>query len=253
MKHESPLPLLKSKSSWLAAPLLWLAGVAALLLVWAMTTPEWIQAHFDNDGASPVEIATVGLFFFQIGFLWLVPPMRPGWQRPLWLADFSLLTFFAICRELDWHKLLVAPSVLPGTTRGTPFKLKFLLNANNPLADRIIVAACFVVVFALCLGTLFYFLRRLVKGLFKFHPVCWSVGFFGGTIILIQIFDRANAVLRKDFGIRLTESQHALTTVLEEGQELLLPLFIVLAILQAHFIYADPPTDDVPLARFKEL
>ena len=253
MKPETSLPFLKSKASWLAAPLFWLAGVAVLLLVWAVATPGWIQLHFNNNGASPVEVATVGFFFFQIGFLWLVPPMRPGRLRPLWLADFSLLSFFAICRELDWHKLLVMPSRLPGATHGTPFKLRFLLNANNPLSDRIMVALCFVLVFSLCLGTLFYFFRRLVKGLFKFHPVCWSIGFLGGTAILIQFFDRANSVLRKGFGIHLSESQYALATIMEEGQELFLPIFVVLAVLQAHFIYVNRQTDDAPLARFKDL
>jgi len=245
--------LLKSKASWLTAPLLWLAGVTALVLVWALATPEWIEVHFDNDGASPVEVATIGLFFFQMGFFWLLPPIRASRQRPLWLADFSLLTFFAICRELDWHKLLVTASGLPGATRGTPFKLRFLTNPNNPLADRLIVAACFALVIALCAGTLLYFLRRLLVGLFKFHPVCWSMGFFGGTVILIQIVDRLPAVLRNDFGVRISDSLHALTTTLEEGQELLLPIFVILAVIQAHFIYANDASDGVPLARFKEL
>lgn len=247
------MDFLKSKHAWLAAPLLWLAGVSALVLVWALATPEWIQAHFDHDGASPVEVATIGLFFFQMGFFWLVPPMRASRLRPLWLADFSLLTFFAICRELDWHKLLISASNLPGATRGTPFKMKFLTNANNPLADRLIVAACFAVVILLCAGTLLYFLRRLLTGLFKLHPVCWSMGFFGGTIILIQITDRLPAVLRKDLGIRISESLHALMTALEEGQELLLPLFVVIAVLQAHFIYNNERTDSAPLDRFRGL
>lgn len=247
------MDFLKSKHAWLAAPLLWLAGVSALVLVWALATPEWIQTHFDHDGASPVEVATVGLFFFQMGFFWLVPPMRASRLRPLWLADFSLLTFFAICRELDWHKLLISASNLPGATRGTPFKMKFLTNANNPLADRLIVAACFAVVILLCAGTLLYFLRRLLTGLFKLHPVCWSMGFFGGTIILIQITDRLPAVLRKDLGIRISESLHALMTALEEGQELLLPLFVVIAVLQAHFIYNNERTDSAPLDRFRGL
>jgi hypothetical protein len=145
---------LKSNRSWLAAPLLWLAGILALFLTWLCASPEWISLHFDQDGQSPVEIATIGLFFFQIGFFWLLPPLRPSRLRPLLLADFSLLTFFAICRELDWHKLLVAASSLPGATRGTPFKMRFLTNPNNPLADRLIVAACFVVVIGLCAGTL---------------------------------------------------------------------------------------------------
>lgn len=247
------MDFIKSRYSWLAAPLLWLAGVVALTLTWACSTPEWIQLQFDQDGGSPVELITIGLFFFQIGFFWLVPPMRPGWKRPLLLADFSLLTFFAICRELDWHKLLVTVSNLPGATRGTPFKMRFLTNPNNPLTDRLVVAACFGVVIVLCAGTLLYYLPRLLKGLFRLHPVCWSVGFFGGTVILIQIADRLPAVLRNDFGIRISDSLHALTTTLEEGQELLLPVFIILAVLQAHFIYNNAPSGSASLAKHQEL
>jgi hypothetical protein len=244
---------LKSERSWLAAPFLWLAAIIVLVLLWATTAPAFIQTHFDQDGHSPVELATVALFFFQAGFLWLVPPMRPGLRRTLLLADFSLLTFFAICRELDWHKLLVTASSLPGATHGTPFKMKFLTNASNPLADRLLVGACFALLIALCGGTLLYYIRRLLKGLLRLHPVCWSVGFFGGTVILIQIADRMPAVLRHDFGIRISDRLHALTTALEEGQELLLPLFIVLAILQAHFIYNSEPSDSAPLARHRDL
>ena len=244
---------LKSKFSWLTAPLLWLAGISALVLTWTLADPEWIQLHFNQDGSSPVELATVGLFFFLIGFLWFVPPMRPGWQRTFWQADFSLLTFFAICRELDWHKLLVKASNLPGATHGTPFKMRFLTNPHNPLADRLIVLACFAVLISVCAGTLLYFLPRLLKGLFRLHPVCWSVGFFGGTIILIQIVDRLPAVLRNNYGIRISDSLHALTTALEEGQELLLPLFLVLAVLQAHFIYNNAPSDSSALAGHQDL
>ncbi len=243
---------LKSKYSWLTAPLIWLTGCTALIVVWACCTPETISLTFDQDGHSPIEMATIGLFFFQLAFLWLIPPMRPGRHRTLFLTDFSLLTFFAICRELDWHKLLVAPQTLPGTTHGTPFKMKFLLNANNPLSDRIIVALCFVVVLGLCGGTLAYYLPRLWKGLFAFHPVSWTIGFFGGTIILIQIVDRLPAMLRHNFGIRITAVQQALTTALEEGQEMLLPILIIVAVLQAHFIYNNAPEDSAALRQFSD-
>ena len=245
---------LKSKYSWLAAPALWFVGVLVLVAIWAMATPEWVNVHFSQDGGSPVELTTVGLFFCLIGFLWLVPPMPPSRKRLLLLTDFSLITFIAICRELDWHLLLIsAPSHLPGMTRGTPFKLRFLTNANNPLSDRLIVAACFAVAIALCAGTLLYYLRRLLKGLVNLHPVCWSIAFLGGTALLSQFFDRLPAELRHGLGIHLTASQHALTSVLEEGQELLLPVFVILAILQAHFIYNNDPSDSTPLARHKEL
>lgn len=244
---------LKSQWSWLAAPLLWLAGVLVLTFTWAAASPEWIQSHFNQDGSSPVEVATVGLFFFQMGFLWLVPPMRPGLRRTLLLTDFSLLTFFAICRELDWHKLLVKASNLPGATHGTPFKMKFLTNPNNPLADRLTVALCFGVVIALCAGTLLIYLPRLVKGLFRLHPVCWSLGFLGGTVILVALVDRLPAVLRNDHGIRISDSLHALTTALEEGQELMLPLFVILAVLQSHFIHNSDPSDGAALEKFRDL
>jgi hypothetical protein len=237
----------------MAAPLLWVAGVAALSVTGLTAAPDWIANHFDQDGASPVEAATIALFWLQIAFFWLVPPMRPGRGRAFWLADFSLLSFFAICRQLDWHKLLVAPPGLPGATRGTPFKMKFLLNARNPLSDRILVALCFALVIALCGGTLLYFLPRLIRGLFQLHPVCWTIGFFGGTLILIQLFDRASSVLRKEFGILLTARQDALATALEEGLELLLPLFILVAVLQAHFIYLAADAESGPLARHRAL
>jgi len=97
-KAADAMCLLKSKYSWLVAPGLWLTGVLALIIVWGVATPEWVQWHFDQDGASPVEVATVGLFFAQIGILWLVPPMPPSHKRTLVLSLFSLITLFAICR-----------------------------------------------------------------------------------------------------------------------------------------------------------
>ena len=54
-------------------------------------------------------------------------------------------------------------------------------------------------------------------------------------------------------GTRISDHWHALTTALEEGQELLLPLFIILAVLQAHFIYNSDADDAAPLARHREL
>jgi len=245
---------LKSKHAWLAAPLLWVAGIIVLVTIWAITTPEWIDAHFNNDGVSPVESATIGFFWLQIFFFWLMPPMRKSGQRAFWLADFSLLSFFAICRQLDWHKLLISAEIAPGGTTGTPFKMRFLTNPNNPLADRLIVLACFIVVLGLFGGTLLYFLRRLIAGLFKLHPVCWSIGFFGGALVLIQFADRLPAVLRKKCGIEISENIKAFSTALEEGQEVLLPLFVILAVIQAYFIYNnDPDTDTSHLARFREI
>lgn len=244
---------LKSKYSWLTAPLLWVAWVTVITLVWATHSPDWISVHFDHDNSSPVETATVCFLWFQIGLMWLVPPMPPSWKRTFWLADFSLISVIAVCRKLDLHKSLIAPSHVLGATTGTPFKLKFLTNSNNPLMDRLVVAACFVAAIALCGGTLAYYWRRLLKGLFRMHPVCWSIAFMGGTAILCQIADRLPATLRHSFSIQLSPRLFSLASVMEEGQEPLLALFAILAILQAHFIYNNCSPDAVELTRYREL
>lgn len=247
------MSIFKSRYAWLTAPAIWLTGIITLIIFWYLNTPEWITLHFDQDGASPVEAATIGFFFLQIGMMWLLPPMRKGRSRWFWLTVFTIITMIAIARELDWHKLLVPVSTLPGGTTGTFFKMRFLTNSSNPLSDRLIVLLCFTVTIALCVGTLLYFILRLLKGLIRFHPVCWSIAFVGGTTILILFFDRMPSILHKKLGITLSDKTSSLFSVLEEGQELLLPLFVILAIIQAHFIYVNHSETDKDLELYRTL
>jgi len=229
---------IKSKYSWLTAPILWLSGIIILLFINFCQTPEWIKENFDRQGHSPIEIATVTLLFFVILFLWLLPPVSlKNIKGKLLTANFSIITFIAICREMDWHKAMITPSNLEGATHGTPFKMRFLTNSINPLPDRLLVLFWFTVVIVICAGTLIWYIRPLLKGLFKFNPVCWSIAFLGGAVILINIFDRMGSVLKKHFDIIMSSGLQSFGTVMEEGQELLLPLIIIIAILQAHFLY----------------
>jgi hypothetical protein len=246
------MSFIKTRQSWLTAPVIWLCGFIILLIIGANNTPEWIKLNFNMKGHSPVETATVALFFFLILFIWLLPPVSLKTVKGKLLCfNFSVITFIAICREMDWHKAMIHVSNIEGATHGTPFKMRFLTNSINPLSDRLLVLFWFIVVIALCAGTLLWYIRPLLKGLFRFHPVCWSIAFVGGTGILIHIFDRMGSVLRNDYGILLTDNQKAMACVLEEGQELLLPLFIIVAIIQSHFIY-NRDTDD-EISQFKEL
>src|SRR5574344_1942582 len=111
--------ILKSKRSWMMAPGLFIAAVIVLVITWSLHSYEWIMAHFDNEGVSPVESATIGLLYAVIGFLWFFPTMRSPKARLFWRIDFSLVTLIGICRELDWHKLLVHCTNLPGASHGT--------------------------------------------------------------------------------------------------------------------------------------
>jgi len=245
---------IKSKYSWLTAPLLWLFGMVTLIIIWANSSPEWIKANFDMQGRSPVEFATIVLFFFQMAFLWILPPVNlKPFRGKLLTANFSVITLIAICRQMDWHKAMIDVSQVAGATKGTPFKLRFLTNSLNPLPDRLLVLFWFIVVIALCAGTLIWYIRPLLRGLFKLHPVCWSIAFMGGSGILINIFDRMGSVLRKDFDIVLSPRLHSFATVMEEGQEILLPLIIIIAIIQSHFIYNCETDERDILEQYREI
>lgn len=236
------MEFLKSRYSYLAAPVLFAAAVMMIFAVWGIWYPcpqEWIVRFVDNDGLSFIESATLGFFFLQFFCIWLIPPMTPGRRRIFWQIDFSLITFIAVARQLDWHKAMVQVSNLPGATTGTPFKMRFLTNSVNPLSDRLIVLFTFIVVIAVCGYTLFKFAKPLFTGFFKKQPVCWSIAFLGGTTVLIQFFDRLPSTLRKKLGIHLEEPIRSLFSLLEEGLEATLPLFVILALLQSYFLFVD--------------
>ena len=237
----------------MTAPIIWICGVVILLISYVLIAdPEKTKLLFSQKGYSPIELITVGLFFFEILFFWLLPPvpLKPLRGKLLCL-NFSVISLIAIAREMDMHKKMVDVSHIAGATKGTPFKMRFLTNSVNPLPDRLLVLFVFIVVIALCIGTLLWYIRPLLKGLFRFHPVCWSVAFLGGTTILIKIVDRLGSNLSKHFDIELAARTKALVSVLEEGQELLLPLFVIVAVIQSHFIYNNDGDDE--LAQFKEL
>ena len=101
------------------------------------------------------------------------------------------------------------------------------------LIDNLFCLVLRIFFFAVCGGTLLWYLRRLLTGVWRREAVSWTVGTIGGTGILIQIFDRTPSVLRKDFGVVMGEQTRALFAAFEEGLELLLPLLIVLAVYQA--------------------
>ena len=112
----------------------------------------------------------------------------------------------------------------------------------------IIVKAYFLLFFGVFAAMLAYFFPRLVKGFFRLHPVAWTMCFFGGSGVMVQLFDRLPAWYRHAKGLPksdLADSFTAFCTAFEEGGEMLIAAFAILAILQAHAIYVrdNPPPE----------
>ena len=244
--------ILVSRNAWLLAPALFYAGVIVFLCCWAFMPPETLMASFDADGHSMVELMTLPLFAMVIPLSWLCCPVAGSVRRKaFWSFVFSVLGFMALVRELDWHKIWFAqlwPEVAESFS-GTVFKMRFLTSGDVPFVPKLFVLFFFVLFFAATVGPLLYFIRRLIKGLFRYHPVAWTMACFGATGVMVQTSDRLPAMLRNAGWVRpelldkATGSLAALMTALEEGGEMMLAAFALLAILQAHAIYAPDSPD----------
>lgn len=232
--------ILTSKKSYLLAPVLTLLSFAVIVLIWTSLAPDRVVPLFDNDGASPVELMTLPLFALIVPLVWLCPPVGGSARRQcLWAALWSLLAVMAIVRQTDLHKLLFAeiwPDIA-ASFKGTVFKMRFLKAGQYPLAPKLFVCAFFGLFFSAVVLPLIRYIVPLVKGFFRREPVAWTMAAFGGVSTFILVIDRLPAKLRKA-GVDLGDAPLALMKALEEGGEMVIALLALLAILQAHLIFA---------------
>lgn len=233
--------LLTSKKSWLLAPTAFALSVAALFVVWAVLDPKTCIDFVDKEGCSPFELMTLPLFALIIPMVWIACPVGGSLKRQCgWAGLYSLLGFVALVREQDWHKMLfnaIWPEVADGF-KGTVFKLRFLTSSDVPCAPKLFVLVFFIVFFVAVGMPLARYFMPLVKGFFRFEPVAWTMAFFGGAAVLVMFFDRLPSHCRHTaWAFESGGAAQALVKVLEEGNEMIMALLALLAILQSHLIY----------------
>lgn len=232
--------LLTSRKSWLLAPVVFVLCLMGLLAVWMSLSPEDCRSFFDHDGHSPFELMTLPLFALIIPLSWLACPVGGSLRRQCgWSALYSVLGFMALVREQDWHKMLFA-QIWPEITQsfaGTVFKMRFLRDAQIPLMPKLFVLLFFIAFFLAVLLPLVRYAVPLFRGFFRLEPVAWTVATFGGCGVAVLFFDRLPANLR-NMDVVVSDSARALFTTLEEGGEMMLAIFALLAILQSHLIFA---------------
>ena len=164
----------------------------------------------------------------------------------------------AVVKELDLHVMLMHnlfPEVVKpdgsvyGLVKpngealsGTPFKMRFLTNGGAPLGAKALALAYFSLFFGVFGVTLAYFAKDLIVGFFKKVAPAWSMCCFGTAGVMVQLCDRMPAWVRhirhlpKPKGDEI-DSISSLFTALEEGGEMMIAIFAILAILQAHALY----------------
>ena len=247
--------VLVNRRSWLLAPAVFLLAVALLAATWAVMEPQALRAAFDADGHSFFETITLPFYALIVPLVWLCCPFTgPTWRKMLLCTGVSCVAAMAVVKELDLH-LVAMNALYPDVVanfKGTPFKMRFLTGSGIPVGAKALALAYFVLFFGVFAALLAYFFPRLVKGFFRLHPVAWTMCFFGGSGVMVQVFDRLPAWYRHAKNLSksdLADSFSAFCTAFEEGGEMLIAAFALLAILQAHAIYAR----DRPPPEFEEL
>ena len=242
--------LLASRRSFLLAPAVYLLCLAALAAVWGVMEPNALRAAFDADGKSFFEVLTLPCYMLIVPTVWVCCPFGGSALRKGMLCTaVSVVACMAVVKELDLHIALLSsiwPDVVAGF-KGTPFKMRFITSGGVPFAAKIVVLLYFTLFFGIFAALLLRFLPRLFKGFFRLHPVAWTMCCFGASGVMVQICDRLPAWWRHVHNMPKTDTVDAFgafCTAFEEGGEMMIALFALLAILQAHAIYApDTPGD----------
>lgn len=243
--------LLVSRRSYLLAPVLFLVGAVILFAVWCAMEPAALRAAFDADGHSFFETITLPFYALIVPAVWLCCPFSGSPKRKALLcAAVSCVAAMAVCKELDLHLAAITalyPDVV-ANFKGTPFKMRFLTASGIPFGAKLISLSYFALFFGVFAALLAYYFVRLVKGFFKLHPVAWTMCFFGGSGVLVAVFDRLPAWYRHAHGLAkdqvIAGPFGSFCTCFEEGMEMMIAAFALLAILQAHAIYAPDRAED---------
>lgn len=244
--------LLVSRKSWLLAPAVYLLSLVALAFVWSAMEPAALRAAFDADGKSFFELLTIPFYALIVPTVWLCCPFSGSLKRKVLLcAAVSCIATMAVVKQLDVH-LTVMQSLYPDVVanfKGTPFKMRFLTRSGIPFGAKLVAVSYFVLFFGVFAALLTYYFPKLVKGFFRLHPVAWSMAFFGVSGVMVQVCDRLPAWYRHAKGLpksAVVNGEFAsFCTALEEGGEMMIAAFALIAILQAHAIYSrDVPPQD---------
>ncbi len=198
----------------LGAVALCLTAAVALAVASQTLAPETAERVFAETG--PFESASPWLWAL-LGVLIAAVFRRPS---PGVLAGVAL-SLACAARELDLHKSVTGYSVLkPG----------FYLSSEHALHHQVIAGA---IVATLVVAALVLAWRVRVLRPWRRLDAAWVWGFAFAFFVFVatKALDRAPSILHEDFGVVLSERVRLLATALEEGLEMLVPVFFAAAVL----------------------
>ncbi len=208
-------PMSKPKSSRPRAGR-WVFATSVTLAI-VMTTAVIVLAFTLPMSDSERLFAETGPFEEASPWLWIVLAL----SLPLIFRKFTLeiaagmvVSLAAAAREWDWHIAFTEYSVLK-----PPFYYR-----EGTLPERIVAGGIVLVVIA---GVVILLARLIHLRAWK-RPWAWwvfALGFAFFMLAFSKAVDRAPGILRDDLGVDMSDQLRVLCYAVEEGLEMLLPVF----------------------------
>ena len=196
-----------------------------LCLLGVVLPARVIQAQTQDGGL--IDIATYAAYGLAIITLLVFYKDFTGKRTLFWALLFLLVA--AVLREAGIQHMLTQ-------TDSTAFKIRFFTNPNNPLCEKIRALAILAIVAVVSLYIIIRTALPLIKGLFKGKGLSWTIAGLCATTIVSKCVDRAHGNYYKWTGTHVSEQVMTYLTLAEEGLEMFIPLWAVLACVQHHFL-----------------
>lgn len=195
--------------------------VAALNFINCLFLPWDVALDLMREGG-PIENTTVLGYYFALAMLWLLAPQKAS--KPALIA-ISVLLLACAARELDLHKALFGMSILKAN-----FYRHYASGAQ--IAGAV---AMLLPVFA-SMGYLWLrYGRWLRDGVKRRDPVAVTTASLFALLFFVKILDRSLGVAMELGGYNAPLPLRALEQTQEEPLEMILPLLVVLAAVQAWY------------------
>ena len=173
-----------------------------------------------------IDVATYSAYVFAIATLLSCYDDFTHERKLFWALLFLLIA--AVLREAGIQHMLTQ-------TDSTAFKIRFFTNPNNPLWEKIRALSILIVVFIVAGYVIIRTALPLLKGLFKGQAISWTIAGLCATTIVSKCVDRAHGNYYKWTGTHVSEQLMPYLTLVEEGMEMFIPLWAILACLQHHY------------------
>ncbi|MFZ2628722.1 MAG: hypothetical protein WAX67_07540 [Rugosibacter sp.] len=188
---------------------------AALLAMAMALPPETTNRMFSEDG-----VFETGSVLLWIGMSVALAYTRTYWDIKIWLSLTSL-SLFAAMRELDFQKAF--------TTEGF-MKVNYYYNPGIPFVEKMIAGSVFAVILIIAIYSVCRAVRFIRKGGFRTLRGVLLLEIVP-LLVITKICDRLPGILKSDFDYSMSDQLSAITLVIEEGGEMIIPVLCIIAII----------------------